>query len=110
MGKLTINRLSHGTTRLLCKNIKIKKLIVPVVLYVCDPSSLTIREEHRLRVFENGVARIIFGSTRMEVTRDWRKLHKEEFHNLYLPNSIKWSNSRRMGWTRHEEQMAENGN
>jgi hypothetical protein len=61
-------------------------------------------------VFENGVPRMIIGSMRMEVTREWRKLHKEELHNLYSPNSIKMSNSRRMGWTRHEAQMAEKGN
>jgi hypothetical protein len=46
----------------------------------------------------------------MEVAKDWRKLHKEELHNLYSPNSIKMGNSRRTGWTRHEAQMAEKGN
>jgi hypothetical protein len=45
--------------------------------------SLTPREEHRLRVFENRVLKQIFGSKRNEVTRDWRKLHIEELNNLY---------------------------
>jgi hypothetical protein len=51
--------------------------------------SITLREEHRLRVFdENRVLRRIFGSRRDEVTGDWRKLHNEELHNLYpLPNT-----------------------
>jgi hypothetical protein len=52
--------------------------------------SLTLREEHRLRVFENGVLRRIFGPKRDEVTGEWRKLHNEELHNLYsYPNIIK---------------------
>jgi hypothetical protein len=54
-----------------------------VVLYGCETLSLTLREEHRLRVFENRVLRRIFGPKRDEVTRDWRKLHNEELHNLY---------------------------
>jgi hypothetical protein len=54
-----------------------------VVLYGCETWSLTLREEHRLRVFENRVLRRIFGSKRDEVTGGWRKLHDEELHNLY---------------------------
>jgi hypothetical protein len=50
--------------------------------------SLTLREEHRLRVFENRVLRRIFGPKRDEVTGDWRKLHNEELHNLYSSSSI----------------------
>jgi hypothetical protein len=53
-----------------------------VVLYGCETWSLTLREEHRLRVFENRVLRI-FGPKRDEVTAGWRKLHNEELHNLY---------------------------
>jgi hypothetical protein len=68
-----------------------------VVLYGCETSSLTLREEHRLRVFENRVLRRIFGPKRDEVTRDWRKLHNEELHNLYSsPNIIRNIKSRRM--------------
>ena len=65
----------------LSKNIKIKiyrTVILPVVLCRCETWSLTLREERRLRVFENRVLRRIFGSKRDEVTREWRKLHNEE--------------------------------
>jgi hypothetical protein len=51
---------------------------LPVVLYGCETWSLTLREEHRLRVFENRVLRRIFGPKRDEVTGGWRKLHNEE--------------------------------
>jgi hypothetical protein len=60
------------------KNLKIKMyrtIILPVVLYGCETWSLTLREERRLRVFENRVLRRIFGPTRDEVTEKWRKLH-----------------------------------
>jgi hypothetical protein len=81
------------SSRLLSKNIKIriyKTVILPVVLYGCETWSLTLREEHRLRVFENRVLRRIFGSKRGEVTGDWRKLHNEELHRLYSsPNIIR---------------------
>jgi hypothetical protein len=66
-----------------------------VVLYGCETWSLTLREQHRLRVFENRVLRRIFGSKGDEVTGDWRKLHNEELHNLYfLSNIIKMMKSR----------------
>jgi hypothetical protein len=55
-----------------------------MVLYGCETWSLTLREEHRLRKFENRVSRRIFGSKRDEVTGGWRKLHNEELHNLYI--------------------------
>jgi hypothetical protein len=64
--------------------------------------SLTLREEHRVRVFENRVLRRIFGPRRDEVTRDWRKLHNEELHNLYSsPNIITMIKSRTMRWAGH---------
>jgi hypothetical protein len=63
-----------------------KTIILPVVLYGCETCSLTLREEHRLRVFENRVLRGIFGPKRDEVIGDWRKLHNEELHNLYSSN------------------------
>jgi hypothetical protein len=75
------------SSRLLCKNIKIriyKIIILPVVLYGLETLSLTLREEHRLRVFENRVLRRIFGPKRDEVTGGWRKLHNEELHNCTL--------------------------
>jgi hypothetical protein len=60
-----------------------KTIILPVVLYGCETWSLTVREEHKLRVFENSVLRRIFGPKRVGVTEGWRKLHNEELHDLY---------------------------
>jgi hypothetical protein len=60
---------------------------------------VTLREEHRLRVFENRVLRRIFGSKSDEVTGGWRKLHNEELHSLYSsPSIIRMTKSRRMRW------------
>jgi len=56
---------------------------LPVVLYGCETWSLTLREEHRLRVFENRVLRKVFGPKRDEVTWKWRKLHNEELYGLH---------------------------
>jgi hypothetical protein len=78
---------------LLSKNVKIKiyrTIILPVVLYGCESWSLTLREECRLRVFENKVLRRIFGPNRDEVTGEWRRLHNKELHALYSsPNIIR---------------------
>jgi hypothetical protein len=71
---------------LLTKNIKVKihrTIILPVVLCGCETWSLTLREEHRLRMFENRVLRRIFGPKRDEVTGEWRRLHNEELNDLY---------------------------
>jgi hypothetical protein len=79
------------SSRLLSRNVKVKiykTIILPVVLYGCETWSLTLREEHRLRVFENRVLRRIFGPKRDEVTGEWRKLHSEELHNLYSSPDI----------------------
>jgi hypothetical protein len=70
---------------LLSKNLKIriyKTIILSVVLYGCETWSLTLREEHRLGVFENRVLREIFGPRRDEVTGEWRKLHNEELREV----------------------------
>jgi hypothetical protein len=63
-------------------------IILPMVLYGCETWSLTLREEHRLRVFENRVLRRIFGLKRDEVTGERRKLHNEELSELYSSPSI----------------------
>jgi hypothetical protein len=77
-----------------------------MVLYGCETWSLIIREEHRLRMFENRMLRRIFGPKRVEVTGDWRKLHNEELHNLYSsPTIIKMIKSRRMRWAGLAAQM-----
>jgi hypothetical protein len=68
--------------------------------------SLTLREEHRLRVFENRVLRRIFGPKRNEVTGSWRKLYNEGLHNLCSsPNIIRMMKSRRMRWADHVAQI-----
>ena len=81
------------SSRLLSKNVKIKiyrTIILPIVLYGCETWSLTLREERRLRVFENRVLRRVFGPKRDEATEEWRKLHNEEFSDLYsLPNIVR---------------------
>jgi hypothetical protein len=70
----------------------------------CGTWSLTLREEHRLRVFENRALRRIFGLKRDEVTGGWRKLHNEKLHNLYSsPNIISIIKSMRMSWAGHHE-------
>ena len=74
------------SSRLLSKNLKIKiyrTIILPVVLYRCETWPLTLREERKLRVFENMVLRRIFGLRRDEVTGEWRRLHNEELNDLY---------------------------
>jgi hypothetical protein len=80
------------SSRLISKNLKIiiyKTVILPVVLYGCETWSLTLREEHRLRVFENTVLRRIFGPKRDE-DGSWRKLHNDELHSLYSsPNIVR---------------------
>jgi hypothetical protein len=63
-------------------------IIFPVILYGCETWSLTLRKEHKLRVFENKVLRRISGSKWDGVTGGWRKLNNEELHNLYSSTSI----------------------
>jgi hypothetical protein len=98
----------------LSRNIKVKiykTIILPVVLYGCETWSLTLREEHRLRVFENRVLRRIFGLERDEVTGQWRKLHDGELHNLYSPPAIiRQINSRRMRWAQYVAHVGEQRN
>ena len=88
---------SHGVTT----------VILPVVLYGCETWSLTLREERKLRVFENMVLRGIFGPRRDEVTGEWR-LHNEERNDLYSsPNIVRVIKSGRMRWAGHVARMGE---
>ena len=100
------------SSNLLSKNIKIKinrTIFLPVV-YGCETWALTLREERRLRVFENRVLRRVFGPERDEVTGEWRKLHNEELNDLYCsPNIVRVMKSRRMKWAGHVARMGEAG-
>jgi hypothetical protein len=84
------------------KNVKVgiyKTIILPLVLYEYETWSLTVREEHKLRMFENRVLRRIFGPKRDGVTGGLRKLYNEELHNLYSsPGIVRIIKSKRMRW------------
>ena len=99
------------SSSLLSKNNNFKiyrTIILPVVLYGCETWSLTMREERRLRVFENRVLRRIFGPKRDGVTGEWRKLHNEELNSLYSsPNIVRVIKSRRIRWAGHVACMEE---
>jgi hypothetical protein len=116
------NRLNSGNTyyhevqnllssHMLSRNVKIKiykTIILPVSLYGCEPWSLTSREEHRLRVFENRVLRRIFGPQRDEVRGGWRILHNKELHGLYSSTGIvRVIKARRMRWAGHVARLVE---
>jgi hypothetical protein len=69
---------------------------------------MTLKEEHRLRVFDNRVLRRVFGPKRDEVAGEWRKLHNEELNDLYfLPNIVRVVKLRRMRWAGHVARMGE---
>ena len=77
-------------------------------MYGYETWSLILREEHRLRVFENRVLRRIFDPKRDVVTGEWRRLHNEELNDLYSsPNIIRVIKSRRMGSAGHVARMVE---
>ena len=83
-------------------------IILPVVPYCCETWSLTLREESRIRVFENRVLCTVFGRKRDEVTDEWGKLHKGVLGDFYsLPNIVRVVKSRRMRWVGHVESMGE---
>ena len=80
---------THLSSRLLYKNLKIKIYkTITVVLYGCETWFLALKEESRLRVFENTILRRIFGPKRDEIG-EWRRLHNGEIHSLYLSLNIK---------------------
>jgi hypothetical protein len=92
------------------KNLKMR-INKTIILYGCKTWSLTLREEYRLRVFENRMLRRIFGPKRDEVTGGWRKLHNEERRDLYSsPSIIRIIKSRRMRWAGHIARMGEKRN
>ena len=90
------------SSSLLPKNLKIKiyrTIILPVVLYGCETWSLTLREERRLRMFENRVLSRIFVPKRDEVKGEWGKLHNDELSDLYSSaNIVRVIKSRRISW------------
>jgi hypothetical protein len=121
------NRLNSGNARyhsvqkllsfrllskiLVVKIIIYKTIILSVVVYGCETWSLPLKEEHRLRMFENRVLRRIFGPKRDEITRGWRKLHTVELHNMYpSPNVIIIMKSRRIRWAGHVIRMVDKRN
>jgi hypothetical protein len=93
------------------KNVKMKiyrTVILQVVLYGCETWSLTLREESRLRGFENRVLRRIFGPKRNEVTGEWRRLRNKEVYTPYSsPNIIRVVKLRRLRWAGHVACMGE---
>jgi hypothetical protein len=99
------------SSSLLQKNLKIeiyRTIIFPVVLYGCETWSLTLRDERKLRVFENMVLRRIFGPKRDEVAVECRKLHIEGLNDLYSsPSIVRVIKSRRMRWAGHVVRMGE---
>jgi hypothetical protein len=99
------------SSSLLSKNVKIKiyrTIMLPVVLYGCEIWSLTLREECRLRFFENIVLRRIFGPKRDEVTGEWRRLHNRELYVLYSsPIIVRVIKSIRLRWAGHVARMGE---
>jgi hypothetical protein len=105
---LFLNNLIMINSRFLFKNvnIKIQKIIMlPVVSYGCQTWSLILREEQRMKVFENRVLSRIFEPKRYKIIRGW---HTEELHCLYSsPNTIRTVKSPRIRWARHIARMRE---
>jgi len=99
------------SSRLLSKNLKIKiyiTIILPVVLYGCETWSLTLREERKLKVFENMVLRRIFGPRSDEVMGEWRRLYNKELNDFYSSPNIVWViKSRKMRWAGYVACMGE---
>ena len=99
------------SSSLLSNNLKIeiyRTTILPVVLSECETWSLIVRDEPRLRMFENRLLRRIFVPKRDEVRGEWRKVPYEELNDLYCsPNIVRVIKSRRMRWEGHVTPMGE---
>jgi len=99
------------SSRLLSKNLKIKiyrNINLPVVLYGCESWSLILREERKLRLFENRMLRRIFVTRRDVVTGEWRRLHNEKLNDLYSSsNIVRVIKSRILIWVGHVARMDE---
>jgi hypothetical protein len=110
LGNISCTSTFFLSSPLISKNLNINIytiVILPIVLYGCETWSLTLREEHRLRVFENRVWRRIFGPKREE-DGSCRKLHNDEIHRLYSSlNIVNVIKSRRMRWAGHVKRMGE---
>jgi len=93
------------SSRLLSKNLNIniyRTVVLPVVLYGFECWSLKLREERKLRIFDNRVLRKILGPGSDEVTGEWRRLHNAELNDLYSsPIVVRLITSRRMKWAGH---------
>jgi hypothetical protein len=108
-GNASYDSFQNLPSQLLLKNLKIiryKTIILPLVPYGCETRPLTLREEHRLGVFENRVLRRLFGPKTDKVTGEWRKLHNDELHDLYsLSSIIGIIKARRIRWAGHVARM-----
>jgi hypothetical protein len=88
--------------------LAVRGCLFNLFIYGCETWSQTLKESHRLRVFENRVLRRLFESKRDEATGKWRKLHNEELHNLFsLPSIIRVMKSMRIIWTGRVERVWE---
>jgi hypothetical protein len=89
------------------KKVIYRTTSLPVVLYGCETWSVIMREERRLRVFENRVLRRVSGPNRDEVTGVWTELHNEELNDLYCSPNIVWLIRSRMRWAGHVARMGD---